>query len=680
MTEQMLLRFAMILQSQAPSTLNKYICKLAEAVLLEHSSGVTLFQLNQTINSQFNLAFTEEEVKVAIEKKGKNKITISDNLYFLMPSIRQTLYSQQSLAEELDAVISRFVAETSQKVSVEDVSSLLKKYLYYCFNSNVENLLSLFEGKITYASKSFVASADELSIINAFVGWEDSKKDSLVYSLIATCYEYCMLTIKKDNLLSAELFKGKRFYLDANIIFRMAGINDEERKTVAASFVRHCQKAGIELYCTSTTLDEVYRVISAQVDFIRGIAGSSMPVSKSVLESINPLMEVNDFYKLYYDWCQTAGNKYGDYISFNQYLLKLVQDTLKQLKIKQSGSYKAGAVSKQFGERVTSLKDYKNTKRKWRYASTLSAETDVTNIMDILSWRQGTGTSIWQTNDFIVSADQLLICWTDNAFSGVPIVVLPSVWLSIILRFTGRTDDDYKSFCLFLTQRQHIIDSKIIDPIQLLKSINLKTNQTEIKEQIVIEIAQNKAQYTFETVEDYDINIDRAFDKVLEEVYGKTSQQINDIRDELRQQMAVLAESSKEQIEERARISADAEKERTLVALSKKQAADDVKIFRTLNRFSWIVYLLAGLVIFAGVAIDIFEIEPIYSYIYSLLPEKVRTLDAFMALWTILSIGIGFVAFAIRKLIDNLGSEKRENRLYERFYKQNKEVIEKPFE
>lgn len=470
----------------------------------------------------------------------------------------------------------------------------------------------MFEGKITYVSNTFEASPDELNIINAFVAWGDNKKDSLVYSLIATCYEYCMLTVKKDNLLSVELFKGKRFYLDANIIFRMAGINNEERKTVTSSFVQHCQKAGIELYCTSVTLDEVYRVIAAQVEFIRGIAGSSMPVSSSVLESINPSMEINDFYKLYYDWCQTAGNRYGDYASFNRYLFDLVQGTLKQLKIKQSGSYKVGTISKQFDERATSLKDYKNTKRKWRYASTASAETDVTNIMDVLSWRQGTGTSIWQTNDFVVSADQLLICWTDNAFSGVPIVVLPSVWLSIILRFTGRTDDDYKSFCLFLTQRQHIIDGKIVDPIRLIKTINLKTDQAEIKERIVIEIAQNKAQYTFETDEDYDINTDRAFDKVLEDVYGKTSQQINDIRDEMRRRMAILEESSKEQIEERARISADAEKERTIVALSKKQASDKVRIFRTLNRFSWIVYLLAGLVIVSCVANYIFEIAPIW--------------------------------------------------------------------
>ena len=107
-----------------------------------------------------------------------------------------------------------------------------------------------------------------------------------------------MLTIKKDNILSAELFKGKRFYLDANIIFRMAGVNNEERKTVTTGFVHHCQKAGIELYCTSATLDEVYRVITSQVEFIRGIAGSSMPVSSSMLESINPSMEINDFYKI----------------------------------------------------------------------------------------------------------------------------------------------------------------------------------------------------------------------------------------------------------------------------------------------------------------------------------------------------------------------------------------------
>lgn len=675
MTEQMLLRFAMILQSQAPSTLNKYICKLAEAVLLECHTGLNLYELNQAINNQFNLAFTEEEIESAIAKKGQGRILITDGTYSLSTSAIQFLSTQPSLAGKLDATISKFVSATAINTPINEVAALLLKYLYYCFNSNVDNLLSLFEGKITYSVNSFEASPEEISIINSFVAWEDSEKDSLVYSLIATCYEYCMLTIKKDNILSAELFKGKRFYLDANIIFRMAGINNEERRTVTTAFVHHCQKAGIELYCTSATLDEVYRVITSQVEFIRGIAGSSMPVSSNTLESINPSMEINDFYKIYYEWCLTPGNQYGDYVSFNRYLFDIVQDTLCQLKLKESSAYKVGPSSKYFEEHTASLKDYKNSKRRWRYTAPASAETDITNIMDTLAWRKGTGSSIWQTNDFIVSADQLLISWADKAFSGVPIVVLPSVWLSIILRFTGRTDDDYKSFCLFLTQRQHIVDRNSIDPIQLLRNINSKTNQTEIKEQIIVEITQNKAQYTFETAEDYDANTDRAFDKVLEEVYGKTAQQINEMRDEMRQQLSDLASNSQAQIEERARISAEAERERTLVTLSKKQAADKVGKFRKMRGFGWILYLLAGIVLMAGICIYIFEIFPVYPWLLSVLPQKLQSAEIFSTVWTFISGGIFLIFTALNKLISFLGSEDRENDLYERFYKQNKSTI-----
>lgn len=675
MKEQMLLRFAMILQSQAPSTLDKYICKLVEAVLLEHRDGLGLYALSQAINCQFNLAFTEEEIGTAILKKARNRISFGNGVYSLSVSAYQSLSKQPSLAEKLDNIISKFASVNSINDSISEISSLLLKYLYYCFNSNVDNLLSLFEENFTYSVQSFEASNEEISTINAFIAWEDSEKDSFIYSLIATCYEYCMLTIKKDNILSAELFRGKRFYLDANIIFRMAGVHNEERKAVTTGFVHHCQKAGIELYCTSTTLDEIYRVITAQVGFIRGIAGSSMPVSYSTLESINPTMEINDFYKIYYEWCLVPGNEYGDYTSFNSYLFDLVRDTLRQLKIKESNAYKVSSLSKQFEEYTISLKKYKDNKRRLRYTTIASAETDITNIMDTLAWRKGTGKSIWQTNDFIVSADQLLIGWTDNAFPGVPVVVLPSVWLSIILRFTGRTEDDYKSFCLFLTQRQHNGEDKTIDPIQLLRNINSKTNQTEIKEQIIVEITQNKSKYTFETAEDYEVNTDRAFDKVLEDVYGKTAQQINEMRQEMSQQLANMASEAKEQTDECARISAEAERERTLVALSKKQAANKVRRFRKLSELKDIPYLLVGLLLIAGIFVYIFEISPAYLWLVNMIPEKMRSVEVFALVWALGSAGVGFAFKGINKIIECLGSEKRETVLYERFYRKNKSMI-----
>ena len=245
---------------------------------------------------------------------------------------------------------------------------------------------------------------------------------------------------------------------------------------------------------------------------------------------------------------------------------------MSQLKIKESSAFKIGNQATAYNQQVTNLKHYKNTKRTWRRTSTVSAETDITNIMDTLSWRTGTGNSIWQTNDFIVSADQLLIGWSNDVYSGVPIVVLPSVWLSIILRFSGRSDDDYKSFCLFLTQRYHVSSEDMIDPGQLLRSINQKTDQTHIKEQIIAEIIQNKSQYSFKTAEDYVENTDRAFDKILEEMDGKTKQEIAEAREEMQKRMAELEKSAANRTEEEATIRSVAEREKTIVAISKKKA------------------------------------------------------------------------------------------------------------
>lgn len=674
MTEQMLLRLAMVLQDQAPTTLNKYICKLAEVVLLDYPDGINIFQLDEILNNQFNLSFTEEEIRTAIAKKGQNRIIVSETLYKLAPSMQTKLVQQQPLSEKLKMTINEFIACLSIDASEEQIYSLLLRYLYFCFNSNVDNLLSLFERRTTSETIAFEATAEEISIINRFVSWENDSKNTLVYNLIATCYEYCMLTIKKDSILSSELFKGKRFYLDANIIFRMAGINNKERQTVTQRFVNHCRQAGIELYCTSATMDEIYRVISSQIEFIKGIAGASMPVSSVTLNELNPNIEINDFYNIYYTWCLTPGNTYGDYSSFNQYLLGLTRDTMAQLKIKFSTSYKVSNRVQDFDNQVSSLRKYKNERRSWRVTSSASAETDITNIMDTLSWRTGTGTTIWQTNDFVVSADQLLIGWAESTFSGVPIVVLPSVWLSIILRFTGRTDDDYKSFCLFLTQRQHINPEEIVDPIHLLRTINTKTTQTELKEKIIFEIAQNKTKYSFQTPEDYDANADRAFDKVLEEVYGKTAQEISAVRAEMQQQIDELTQNSEDRISEREKISAATEREKTIIALSKKKAADKVKIFRKISDYGWLLYVLAGLVVFFFLISWSFEIPKIYEWMNNILPDKIT--QNFMSVWTIFTVCIGLVSLGGQKLFTFLGSEKREKNLYEKYYKENLSALE----
>ena len=282
----------------------------------------------------------------------------------------------------------QFIGEFPTEIPAEKISALLLEYLYNCFNSNVDNLLSLFSSKeIDTENQNLNLSNEEIAIINQFITWNNPPKDALIYSVVSTCYEYCMLTIKKDSLLSKELFSGKRFFLDANIIFRMAGINNKERETVTKGFVAHCKQAGIKLLCTSNTLDEIYRVIAAQIGFIRSVAGDSRPVSCDILERINPSLEINDFYKLYYEWCEQPQNHYGDFVAFNRYLLGLIQNTISQLEIQQSTPYKSGKMAPQYETQVDNLRNYKNSKRKWRNTSRSSAETDVANILDILQSR-----------------------------------------------------------------------------------------------------------------------------------------------------------------------------------------------------------------------------------------------------------------------------------------------------
>ncbi len=674
MTETMLLRLAMVLQDKAPSTLDKYICKLAASILVDFDEEITIDELCGKINEQFNLDFTIEEISSAIERKGpSSSLIIHNGSVKLVEKAAKALKKSNSLAGELKEIIRQFAEASETDVNEAELQNLLTTYLYACFNSNVDNLLALFDRRPLSAQNSvFEASNEEIALINEFLSWDNNEKDSLIYRIVATCYEYCMLTIKKDSVLSRELFRGKRFYLDANIIFRMAGINNEERQFVTKSFEKHCNDAGIELICTSSTLDEIYRVIESAVKYIKGLTGSEMPVNSTVLERLNPSIEVNDFYKRYYEWCQKPENQCGDFLSFSQYLFDLLREVITNLSIKSSGSYKIGKGSQLYEDNVKNLIDFKNNQRRGRNTTRSSAETDVTNILDLLDARKGNGTSIWQTNDYIVSADHRLIEWANMLYPGVPLAVLPSVWLSIILRYTGRSDDDYRSFCLFLTQRQHRQEGSGIDTSLLLRAINTKTAKTVVKEKIIAEITLNKNHYSFNSQEEYDSSANKAFDVVLAEYDEEHKSQLIAQREELsanaeKNMAAIGVKKDKEKD-----IAVRAEQEKTVLLLAKERAHGKTKPFAFLQNNEWLIYLFGGIVLVLGVLAWAFEWEPLYSWGVKMTPTKAKqSVEVFGVIWTIASAGVSIIIIGLGKLISYLGSEKREKRLCEKYYKRD---------
>lgn len=684
MNQQTMTRLAMILQNQAPSTLDKYIYKLAEDVLLSHENGLSIIELEKEINVQFSLSFTIDEIRNSLQNRNNKGILFNHEKYYLDSKVKDELLKLEPISAVLNKYVSDFIKEYPEfNTDVNIIEKTLLEYIYFCFNSNVDNLLMLLNRNDNRdLSFSEDITEEDINIINAFVSWENDSKNKFIYNIVATCYEYCMLTVKNDNVISKELFKGKRFYLDSNIVFRMAGINKDERKLVTESFVKQCKIIGIKVCCSSVTFDEIFRVIESQVNYIKGNFLDAPPVSPETLSRINPYYESNDFYNLYYEWCQVDGNHYKDLKSFYEHLLDLVREALEKVDIVQIPKEKYIS-EKDYDELSQKLREYKNTHNSWHRVSKSSSDTDIINIKEVKNKRSINQESIWQTNEFIVSADQLLIAWSAKKFSGVPLVVLPSVWLSIILRFTGRSNDDYKSFCLFLTQRQHKKIDNQIDPIILISKINKKTTKIDVRERIIEEITKHKIDYSFDKDSDYDLSIDKAFDKVVEQMLGNSQQQIDQMKNTLDNQFQQLMEESdkklvkqKEEFEEKVEIEKITEREKTILLISKQKASKKVRKYRWVNRNNWVFYLVGFVALAFALLVSLLKIQPIWDKVLSLFsngyPDYAVALifDGLGACVTLLFMGV-------TKMCKVLGSEEHEQKLIKKHEESLRKNIER---
>ena len=84
-----------------------------------------------------------------------------------------------------------------------------------------------------------------------------------------------------------------------------------------------------------------------------------------------------------------------------------------------------------------------------------SATIDAENILWIEKKRNNKSQNIFDTKYFFISTDQSLRRWDYQREDKTPIVLLPSQWMSILLRYLNRTEDDFKSFVSFLNLKNN---------------------------------------------------------------------------------------------------------------------------------------------------------------------------------------------------------------------------------
>ena len=673
--EKDLLRLAMILENQGATTRDRYICKFVEYVLFDsEKSELSSLEICTCIKNRFQLEFDLTEIEAAVKKRGIGRLEETQGYYRLTPKVANQLSSQKSSLDQLRNYLTLF-SQDRPNVDIEATLMLVQKYLYFCFNSNASNLLSLIGENpkhidSTTFTAEFNASQEEIDIINDFIHWENAEKNKFMYSVVSSCYEYCLITANKSPTISKSIFRGKKFFLDTNIIFRIAGFNKDERRFVSKVFVEKCREVGVALCYTSAVLTEIYRVIDSQIKYIRVITNEQAPVDANLISKLSSNYEVNDFYTLYYNWCKEPQNRYNDFPSFRNYLTGMISNVISNFE------YIDSTIIKDYDENEQQLFDtlmkFKSEKRPYKKTTIESIKTDVKQVLYLNSIRPKSAKSLWDMNEYIVSADQLLISWAEETFNGVPIVVIPSLWLSIILKVSGRaTENDYKSFCMFMTLRHSRTDDNTIhiNAVELLSKLSEKTIDSSLKEQIIAEILSNRGKYSFSEPNDYDSSVDLAFDAVLAREKDLQKEELL---------LAVNAEKAKskkraEEYEEKLKSKISAEE--YAQTYSQKKAQAKVERF---SQHAQIPLVINGIIFIVAVGILlcwIFKLKPISDILTNIFDSDDKGEKVVSAIVWIFNLFVITIPTYLGKVWDYLSSDKRKDKLCSKYFKQQLKIL-----
>lgn len=494
------IRLALLFNDNKATTFNSNLRKMICLVLYDNfdKGGLSVLEIANELNSKYSLQFSDTEIIDAInDRADRNEIVLLgqktagiDRIYQI--TNKKYLNIKNQVDESyINSIAARFINEHKHEITEEKFIQLLYKFFYAVFNSNKEIMMSLF-GKDNIKIDETLFNEFNLSekeIINSFIYWDNAEKNKCVYNLISCCFDYCSMTIGNNQNGLKDILSNKRFYIDTNVIFRMMGLNNANRKAVIDAFINKCKEMRIKLCYTNFTKKEFNETVDYIVESIKNKLSGSFPVSSKAVCALN--LDVNlDFYNEYVNWANNNKTQFNNFSLFKEYLKKNSLKYLSSFDFCSFEDYEQND-SDQFKKYFDSLKTFKINNRVKIYEP--SVKIDINNYMYIQeSNSKTTSQDFMSIQNYMISTDHHFSNWDRNIRpSSIPIVVLPSVWYSIMLKYSGRSDDDYTAFTRFLnfTLTDETSSSNQIKE-QIFESVMKLDESNEIKEEIIFDISE----------------------------------------------------------------------------------------------------------------------------------------------------------------------------------------------
>ncbi len=438
-----------------PKTIHR---KIIESSLLDNENiQMSIHDIIDYIDENYHFTFDEEEIKSIVNNPKETGFNVgkdkgNEYLVSLTEQRKQTLLSKVN-KQNIDYFIQEFIEINEKTNEVIDSKSLLYRFLYELINSNISGFSKLLNSKKQLNELINVEQSQfnelEKEIINSFLSWDNDGKNKAIFDIASYGIEYCLITNNSENSIHLNSLKNKTFYLDTNVIFRALGINGENRQKRTLSFLSKFNEAGETIIVSRFS----------EMEFKATVKYYIAQITKHNSPRINPrifttFIAQSDFFDFYHKWRMNRINTSLEY--FESHINVLFDEFIN--KYKASIDY---AIP--FDE-----KDEKNIKTLNEIASNIhsfkSAEgamngfetsiCDAKNIHLIEKRRDGKNANLVETKYFFLSTDQGLRRWDFQKGNGTPIILLPSQWMSILLRYVNRTSDDFKSFVSFLNMPQ----------------------------------------------------------------------------------------------------------------------------------------------------------------------------------------------------------------------------------
>lgn len=511
------------------------IRKIIECALLSNSNEPqTVHQIIEFVHEAYNLHLIEEEViSIATNEKEEGfYVNAKRDTTIIGLTERRKIHLESKVSNKtIDFFIDEFITEKGEIATCVDVKEIIYRFLYELLNTNIESFKKLLDSKkqikdlINVESHSY--STIEREILNEFLVWDNNDKNKAIFDIASYALEYCMISNNGNGAhIQLNNLKNKTFYLDTNVIYRALGINGENRKKRTITFLNKVTETGSALYVSKFTELELKDSIAFYMDKLKKNP-LNRPINPDIFNE-KYFKSLSDIYDFYYKWRTGLANDSLEL--FEAHILALYEKFKIDFRITtdykppfDENDEKIKANISELSKSISSHKEADSARHNWN-----GDYYDSSNIFLIEKRREGKETNIFETKQYFISTDQSLRRWDYYRNTVTPIVILPSQWLSILLRYINRTTDDYKSFVSFLNlpSGETQIDSEKIHVI--LRGITEMTSNFDQQRFLV----QSMVQRRFEGILEKGINEEKLLEKTKDFAKTELQKQVEDIAEQ----------------------------------------------------------------------------------------------------------------------------------------------------